>query len=649
MKNICIVTLFVLIAATAFTQTPTPTPTPTHNPVLEVCSDPQECPYQTINEALEDAITDDTILIKWEDSYTSVYSESIIIDTKITLTSDGTGDDLPLIQADVNDSNTDAVIEVTEKEVTISHLKIRNSDPYYYYSSPPAPTPYATDEVLMYFEAGIMITNQGCKVTDCEITRCRVGILIAPDDFTQDIDPNIISDCRIGGIPDGPDPHWFISNGSDYHDGNFFGVVHYAPDREASDVSFTNYSYMPDEIVNCTIQGNRFYGVVLRNGSQAYVTNNLIIWNGTPDPLQHQHHFGDGGVLSLFTSSEIITGTGDEVDIQSPKIFSNTIFGNNGYQVCVVSENDDYRDISNIPVIMNNNIGPNPFWEATATPGAGGFPHLVSCTSESSDSQTTTQYGSAPVLAFNNVYRDTSAGMAKNYYLHPLQTQLPTFTPTPPTYTPPPTPTPTPPPPTFVFNTPVPSVTALPYQIHLKTWTVNDIYKPHGFVGGTEPSDFDFHLSNPEFQPTPTVTASPRSACLNAGPFDLEPGQTQETPVPDTGWVDLGRHIKPDVPEVIDLDVDVVNIGGTDYYTISWTLPTHYSDSSIFDDAQGNIYYYGHVFIKGQPPTIYGTPEYIDLSSPHYDQDLISWITHLGITVYNNRGEKSDIEWVLRP
>ncbi len=111
----------------------------------------------------------------------------------------------------------------------------------------------------------------------------------------------------------------------------------------------------------------------------------------------------------------------------------------------------------------------------------------------------------------------------------------------------------------------------------------------------------------------------------------------------------MGRHIKPDVPEVIDLDVDVVNIGGTDYYTISWTIPTHYSDSSIFDDAQGNIYYYGHVFIKGQPPTIYGTPEYIDLSSPHTDQDLISWITHLGIAVYNNRGEKSEIEWVKRP
>ncbi len=646
MKNIYIFTLFVLIAATGFTQTQTPTPTPTPDMELIVCKFCPDQEYEFIDDALDDAVTGATILIKWEGLPDSIYSEDLLIEKQITLTSDGIGHDLPIIEADINDNNLDAIIEVTCDGVTISNLKIRNSNPYYQ-SGASTPTPNAGDETLMSTEAGILIESGACEVSNCIITRCRVGVLLSPED-SQDVIGNVISGCRIGGIDDGLDPHWNFPLPDGVHEGNFFGVVHYAPYREPSDVVFTtNYSYAPDEIVNCIIQGNRFYGVVLRNGSQAYVTNNLIIWNGDERALENDHHFGDGGILSLFTSSEISTGTGDNVEVQSPKIFSNTIFGNNGYQVCVVSESDDYRDISNIPVIMNNNIGPNPFWEATATPGAGGFPHLVSCTSESSDSQTTLQYGSAPILAFNNVYRDTSAGLAKNYYLHPLQTQLPTFTPTPPSYTPPPTPTPPPPPATFVFNTPEPTRAALPYQIHLTTWTVNDIYEPHGFMGGTEPSEFDFHLSNPEFQPTPTVTASPRSACLNTGPFDLEPGQTQENAVPDTGWVDLGRHIKPDVPPVENMAI----VYGLNPVPVIWDLPTHYSDDRLFDDIQGNILHWGQVAVRNGPIIPVGNPVYITLC----EQILISSgdippsANRIGIAVYNNRGESSPTEWKLSP
>ena len=71
MKYLYIVTLFVLITTTGFTQTPTPTPTPDGK--LIVC---KSCPgqeYLTISDALDAAVAGDTIEVKWEDKYLSIY------------------------------------------------------------------------------------------------------------------------------------------------------------------------------------------------------------------------------------------------------------------------------------------------------------------------------------------------------------------------------------------------------------------------------------------------------------------------------------------------------------------------------------------------------------------------------------------------
>ncbi len=348
MKHFIIISLFIAFTVVCTAQnTPTPTPTPE---TIIVCKECQNQDFNNITSALAYASAGDTILVEWEDPYDSVYTEYLDISiAAITLTSDGTGDNLPVIQADVN-GGADEIIDVTADGVEISNLKIRNSDLYYDVVNP---TFTPADETDMDSEVGIRITADGCKVYNCDVTRCRVGIYLNPDGT----DWNIVENCRIGGIDDGSDPYWHVPFPLGAHPGNFFGIVHMAPDREAADTTPTPYTYRPDKIVNCTIQGNRFYGVVVRNGSQAVVTNNLIVWNGTGRDLELDGQYGDGGLLSLFTSDELTTGTGDEVDIQSPKIYSNTIFGNNGYQVCIVSENSAARDISNIPVIMNNNIG----------------------------------------------------------------------------------------------------------------------------------------------------------------------------------------------------------------------------------------------------------------------------------------------------
>ncbi len=680
MKYYILIILLVMVTSVCNAQTATPTATSTPTDIKYVCQNCSLQPhYSTINTALGYANTGDTIQIIWESLQDSTYTENLLIDKRITLTSDGTGDDLPVIQADINfpAGNADPIIEVTANQVFITHLKIRNNDPYYSGSSPPSPS--SSDEIIMDREVGILINATGCTVYNCEVTRCRVGILLDPDNVTQW--HNVIESCRIGGIKDGANPYWYFPYSTYIHDGNFFGIVHIAPDRAAADMTD---KYFPDEIINCTIQGNRVYGVVLRNGSQAFVTNNLIIWNGTADALSNNQHYGDGGLLSLFTSAELTpVPDSDEVDVQSPKIYSNTIFGNNGYQVCVVSENTDFRDISNIPVIMNNNIGPNPFYEGSPTPEAG-FPHLVSCMSESTYSATVPQYGSAPILAFNNIYREwpETDKSRRNYYQHPLEAPTPgptdtpavppTSTPVPPnTWTPQPpgtpfpptpdiptytptvpdayTPIPASPAPTPFDYTPPPTPTGLDYQINAEngSWQIADAHHSHGFMGGTEPSEFDFHLSNPEFQPTPTVTASPRSACLNAGPFDLQPGQTRETPVPDTGWVDMGRHIKPDVPPVENMAI----VYGLNPVPVIWDLPTHYSDDRLFDDIQGNILHWGRVLVRNGPIIPVGYPVYIPLCERILisSEDIPPSANRIGIAVYNNRGESSPTEWKLSP
>ena len=229
-----------------------------------------------IGEALTAASNGDTIQIIWEGQH-SIYPEHVAIDKQIMLTTDWDPittdyEYCPMIISPYTPTpgtptpgtptpTPAEIIAVTEDNACISKLRIQRS--------PPLPTASPSDETDMTSEAGIRITASGCTVDRCQIQKCRVGILI---DGGLD---NQIEFCEIGDLRE--QAEWHGPNPG-AHPGNFFGVVQIEPSRYSS--SYPVGSYHPNEIVNCKISRNRYYGIVLRGGSLARVRNNLIVWNG---------------------------------------------------------------------------------------------------------------------------------------------------------------------------------------------------------------------------------------------------------------------------------------------------------------------------------------------------------------------------------
>ena len=626
---------------------------------IHVCQECLETPqYKTINAALAAANSGDTLKVHWEGEEYSTYSEHVVIQKNVTLTSDWTPssdpDERPMVCYELTVGNEEEIIRVDVSDVTISNLRIQSSIGL---------TPSTGDELNMTCDAGIYMKSGNGTISNCRITRCRVGILLE-----STIAPylnNVIDSCEIGVMTT---DRWRAPDQSFVHDGNFFGIVQIDPVRTAA--AYPVGAYQPDRITNCTIARNRFYGIVLRGGTMAHVENNRIVWNGTDATIENSNHYGDGGILCLFTSAEMAQ---TDVEVQSPMILSNTIYGNDGYQVCVITDDPgrEPRSIANAPVLMSNIIGPDTMNYPTGTPSSA--PNwLVSCTSESTNAASTPQHGSAPIMAFNNLYRPGATGPDTTYFAHPGN-PTPTRTPTSGTPTSPPSPTATPSPtgtlytpsyswtptpgpgtpghgtrtpapaytarPTFTptpTGTP-PTPTAGPYRIDAATWSIHNTFGDPKFVGGDTIEDFDFHLKDPVFQMTPTPNDS-RSVAYDSGGFRLNPGHTQSNASPDIGQVDIGAHYPSIVPAVTDLSCRYES--GT--WAVQWTNPDRYPDNALYSDFAGIAFYFG----QSPPRSVTILSQlYLDPCSEYVFTSHPSGANRFGVATYNASGSLSAIVW----
>lgn len=403
----------------------------------------------------------------------------------------------------------------------------------------------------------------------------------------------------------------------------------------------------------------------------ANVMNNLIVWNGTDISLSGANHYGDGGILCLFTDDEMAL---TDVSVQSPMIMSNTIYGNDGFQVCVITDDPgrEPRRIANAPVLMSNIIGPDTMVYPSGTPTS--VPNwLVSCTSESTAAASTPQHGSAPVMAFNNLYRPDATGSDQKYFAHPGNPTPTPGTPTsPPASTPTPTPTgtlftpayswsPTPGPgtpgygtrtPASTFTaistrTPTPAMTgtpntptAGPYMMDEATWSIRNTFGDPRFVGGSTIEAFDFHLRDPVFQITPTPGA-PRSEAFDSGGLRLNPGSTRSDHVPDIGQSDIGAHYYSNVPSVSDLTCTIY--GQEQGFQFQWVNPERYADNRLFSDHAGNIVYCASV--SGQDLTIL-SQVYIDPCQSYTIARPPDGTDQVGVVAFNTAGAQSSVVWV---
>ncbi len=388
----------------------------------------------------------------------------------------------------------------------------------------------------------------------------------------------------------------------------------------------------------------------------ATVENNLIVWNGTDSEFTSTNHYGDGGILCLFTHGEMLA---TEVTLQSPLITSNTIYGNDGFQVCVITDDPgrEPREIANAPVFMSNLIGPDTMTYPSGTPTS--VPHwLVSCTSESAAAASTPQHGSAPVMAFNNLFRPEATGSDRMYFAHPAN---PTPTPDLSTHTPTPTITPTPagtlslntrtPAPLFTAiptrtSTPTPfpgsptiTPTFKPYRMDAETRSIRNTFGDPKIVGGSTVETFDFHLQDPVFQMTPTPLAT-RSVCYDHGGFQLNPGITQASQVPDIDQSDVGMHFAPNVPPVSQIQCFPPGVG---QMRITWQNPEYYPDSSLLDIA-GVIFYFGY---DDQSEITINHQTYLDPCDEYVITSIPALNTNVaGVALFNTVGTLSSIVWV---
>jgi parallel beta-helix repeat protein len=693
---------------------PTSAAEPTTHHVCQDCDPLYYYPqYSTITAALAAADDDDTINIWGEETSPGSgkifeYEEHLVIDKRITLTCDNPEPDLgyPIITHPFTGNPApDAIIHITQTgaESVIKHLNIRG----------PAEglitdcgTPTQDPMGCMGDKIGIRIEADNCTIHDVHITRCMTGIFITGTG--NYINGNYIGDRWWDPLDpvDHREEYWNVHHHYDIsslvyinHPGNGFGIVAEEPDWLAPQgQSYESRSH--NKISDNIIRSNRYWGVVLTNGSRAEVAHNIIAWNGDYLYENAWPSIPDksGGLLSLFTADQI-SNTGNDNKLQAPIIRSNNIYGNKGYQIGVFTESGSCMEIYNSPVIMSNNIGVehemppfNPDEEYDFLICAGPTPDRTNTPNPQTPVTTLTPtpatptpepcnpdypyYGSGPIFAWNN-YHDPTDGHQRRMY-HPMQKErwpspVEVFTPTPyPTQTPSlPTSTPTPAPPTRT-----PQMTSIPtpdtpdiippgppgpdyYQMGAPSWEIHGMREDPRFVGWITPTpgyppEFDWHLRDHSDDPERLPSNN-----FNRGGINLNPGTTRSDGLWDSGFVDMGRHIRELVPPVENLVIDMnIHHDLPDYYYLFWDAPTYYPDGTLFHfhDIGGYIVHFGQE--ENQTGNTMGTispigrPEYVSASTTEYSFfvfEIPRDATHAGVIIYTVRGAHAEIQWIRIP
>jgi hypothetical protein len=670
----------------------------------DVCQDcPVEDAFTTITAAIAAAQPGDTINIWGEEVHPPgseiiyEYEEHLEITKQITLTCDNPHSTLgyPIITLPL-DSDDDIIhIKPGGDGTVIQHLTIRGPRTgQITYCGTLGPPPSTQNPLLCADKkVGIRITADDCYIHDCYLTRCMTGIYIWGKG-------NVVSHSLIGNLYwGGGDPeetreeYWSLTNNSEPidHPGNGFGVV-------VKDVVWTAPpeemygNRLPNELVDNVIQSNRYWGVVLTNGSRAQVAHNVIAFNGDYSVEQDWDAIPDksGGLMSLFTYDQI-TDVNNDNKLQCPVIRSNNIYGNKGYQIGVFTgapgQGDDRcKHIYNSPVIMSNNIGVEDGMPPVMTPGQYDFlicagPTPVRTPSDPPEpcDPDYDYYGSGPIFAWNN-YHDPTEGHQRRMY-HPMQQKrwpspVCTKTPKPPTPTPgPPTPTPTITsiPTLYPYPTPVDTPTAptptqgspvpVYYEMDNTAWAIPGMRDNPHFVGWVTPTPFgppeyDWHLRDypivdPEATGTPPESTITPSQCYNKGGIDLNPGATRDDDALDTGFIDMGRHIRKLVPQVENMDI-TVNLPN---YTLTWSNPLYTFDGSLFPfhEIGGYVICWGEV--EKEPPDlvvkIVGHPNYCETDdTPSFTFSVMhipQGATYVGVMIYDTGFNYSRIKWIPIP
>nr|HPQ42060.1 NosD domain-containing protein [bacterium] len=549
-------------------------------------------------------------------------------------------------------------------------------------------------------KVGIRLQASDFLIHNCRLIQCMTGVYLESPEGTGGTG-NTISNCLLGDRWINPldktitEEYWTtVHEGAPIlHPGNGFGVVVVEPswDNSAGHI-YTNRA--ANEIVDCMIRSNRYYGVVLTNGARTHIAHNVIAWNGDHNAGFSPYVPGrSGGVLSYFSEPQIQS---NDNKMQAPTLFSNNIYGNIGYQVGIFTESSSYLHIYNTPVLWGNNIGVDtdtPFAEALKYDYlicCGPYPSAIPTSTPAPGTPTSTPapgqipipgyeyHGSGPIIAWNNLHDGTGAG---RFAYHPIQWNcLPTSTPaTPSTNTPIPTwtpsgdtPTPTPaafpsePMPTGIPwsptptpATPTPYFTPTPdyYKINDHGWRFGGIKKNPEFNGWIvhpdESPEFDWHLIDFYIlQNTPVATNTP-SMCFDMGGLSLNPGSSTLEMFQDAGFVDMGRHVRGQVPPV-EMFSAYQEEG---IYYLDWTIPAYRSDGSIFQTSDIG----GYVVLTGIAKEndessldhgaegtiqIVGEPIYVTADMSTYTVYIVpADITHFGIYIYDIQGMESEIVW----
>ena len=712
-KALYIIIVSLLITISAFAQT-------THT-VCQQCE--EEGAFKTITAAIAAAEPGDIINIWGErdpENYDIIfeYLEHLIIDKPLTLTCDNPESDLgyPIITHSFTGSSPpDAIIHIQPggEKTVIKHLDIRGPiiGEITYCGTLQPLSPFSPLS-CMDTKIGILVSADDCTVHDVSITRCMTGIYLEGTD-------NYINGNRIGNRwldPINPDTHqeeyWSPTHNYQdiciiHHPGNGFGLVAVEPDwTKPQDM---NYESRPhNRITDNIIRSNRYWGVVLTNGSRAEVAHNIIAWNGDYSVDNDWTDIPDksGGLLSLFTADQIIAND-NKRNIQCPVILSNNIYGNKGYQIGVFTETVDAgieccKQIYNSPVIMSNIIGveenmpplltddppdqydflisagPTPAYIVTPSPTNVSITPVTpapTLTPKPCDSDYDF-HGSGPIFAWN-CYHDPTDGHQRRMY-HPMQYNrwppaVCTFTPTPTPRTPPPTRTPTPTPPTRTPNTPLQSPSHTPstntpipttgspvpgyYEMGNSAWEVCAMRDNPQFVGWVSPTpgqppEYDWHLRD---YPEPGDPEKTPSNCYNRGGLDLNPGVTRSDGRRDTGWVDLGRHVKDMIPMVKHIDVRSFH----DYDALIWSNPQYKLDGSLFHfhEIGGYYIYWGklsdtshvltRVIIGERRPREASLTPFFKFS--RHPNDIPLGAIFIGVSIYDTKFNESRIAWVPIP
>ena len=643
----------------------------------EVC---QDCnipgAFTTINDALAAADDGDTINI-WGESDNQEppqiieYEEHLVINKEITLTCDNPDPDLgyPIITHSFTVEEGHPLppgeiirIEPGGANTVIKHLNIRG--PAEGLVTNCGGSPASNPMSCMGHRIGIRIEADNCTIQDVHITRCMTGIYMTGTG--NYINGNYIGDWYwkpgFQNPYHGLEAYWSYTNNSEPidHPGNGFGIVAEEPVWSAEGQQYE--SRLHNKISDNIIRSNRYWGVVLTNGSRAEIAHNIIAWNGDYSVANDWTSIPDksGGLLSLFTADQI---TNNDNKLQAPIIRSNNIYGNKGYQIGVFTSapgigDERCKQIYNSPVIMSNNIGietemqplnpdgeydflicagPTPIRTCTPMPTPTFTPPTDSTnvpepTIPTTPTRTPTPspepcdpdypyYGSGPIFAWNN-YHDPTDGHQRRMY-HPMQydrwpSPVYVFTATPyPTPTPSfPTSTPTPAPPTHTpkfeskptalpINPVTPVATHGPgyYQMNAPNWEIPGMKEDPRFVGWNTPTpgyppEFDWHLRDHSSTPE-----RPASNCFNRGGISLNPGTTRSDGQWDSGFVDMGRHVNERVSPVENLAIDWCN-EHEPCVLLTWDAPLYYPDGSLFHfhDIGGYIVHFGATKSAGNAP-----------------------------------------------